>query len=86
MRALVGFVSLVAIAWFGCASSESMSWQRPCGTPEQREVDRDSCLTEAAGIADPSGRGVEYSQDLFRRCMEERGWQRVPSGTVLECR
>jgi len=71
-----------------CASGqlgESYSWKRPCGTSEQLAADRQSCLGEAAGFADPSGQGAEYAQDLFRQCMERRGWRRLPSDTVLAC-
>jgi hypothetical protein len=72
----------------GCASGigDTYVWKRPCGTDAQREADRQACLTESAGVVDPSGNpGVEYAQDLFRECMEARGWQRVPAGTVLKC-
>lgn len=80
------FIAVFAAALAACASSESLVWKRPCGTPAQRDVDRSSCLSEAAGLADPSGRGIEYTQDLFRECMEGRGWQHVPASTVFECR
>jgi len=72
----------------GCASGlgDSYVWKRPCGTDAQREADKQACLAQAAGISDPSGStGVEYAQDLFRECMESRGWQRVPAGTSLAC-
>jgi hypothetical protein len=73
---------------WGCASGtlgESHVWMRPCGTAAQLEADRQACLAEAAGLADPSGPGAEYTRDLFRQCMEQRGWRRVPSGTVMAC-
>lgn len=79
------FGTLVAL---GCASTlgESYTWKRSCGTDAQRQADREACLSESAGLADPSGnRGVEYAQDLFRECMEARGWQRLPSNTALKC-
>ena len=72
----------------GCAGQlgDSQAWKRPCGTSEQLDADRQVCQGEAAGLADPSGSvGVEYAQDLFRECLESRGWQRMPSGTVLKC-
>jgi len=71
----------------GCASlGDSYVWKRPCATDAQREADKQACLAQSAGIADPSGTtGVEYAQDLFRECMEGRGWQRVPAGTSLAC-
>ena len=81
--------ALVVGAWIvGCATGfgDTYVWKRPCGTDAQREADRQVCLTESAGVEDPSGSpGVEYAQDLFRECMESRGWQRVPAGTVLKC-
>jgi len=80
-------LTVAAIA-VGCASGlgDSYVWKRACGTDAQRAADRQACLSESAGLADPSGnRGVEYAQDLFRECMETRGWQRVPSATVLKC-
>lgn len=82
-------VSAVAVgAAVGCAwgVGDSYLWKRPCGTDAQLEADRQACLSESAGVADPSGTtGVEYAQDLFRECMENRGWQRVPAGTVMKC-
>ena len=87
-RLATGAVVLLGAATLGCASTqvgESYTWKKPCGTHEQRDADRDACAMEAAGLADPSGQGREYTPDLFRQCMESRGWQRVPSSTVLAC-
>ena len=82
------WVVLLGVGTGACAPvkfGESYAWKRPCGTEEQRADDRDACGAEAAGLTDPTGRSGEYAQDLFRRCMERRGWQRVPSDTVLAC-
>jgi hypothetical protein len=80
---------IVGACAVACASGlgDSYVWKRPCGTDAQRESDRQACLSQSAGVADPSDNtGVEYTQDLFRECMEARGWQRVPAGTILECK
>ena len=87
-RFMAAGVLTLAIVALGCASGfgESYVWKRACGTDAQRQADRDACLSESAGLADPSdNRGVEYAQDLFGECMEARGWQRVPSSTALKC-
>ena len=78
---------VAAVLFFGCAGKfgDSQTWKRACGTNAQREADSQACLSEAAGLVDPSGRGVEYAQGLIRECMESRGWQRLPSGTTLKC-
>jgi len=85
---LLSLVAAAALA-LGCAIGglgDAYAWKRPCGTDAQREADSQACLSEAAGISDPSsGTGVEYAQDLFRECMASRGWQRVPSTTTLKC-
>ena len=79
---LVGAVAL------GCGASgqlgEEWTWKRPCGTDQQLRADRQACLGEAAGLADPSSR-VEYAQDLFGECIEGRGWLLVPLSTNLAC-
>ena len=78
-----------AVLAFGCGTGrfgDDHTWKRPCGTAAQREADSQACIGASAGIADPSvGSGAEYAQDLFRECMESRGWQRVPSSTTLQC-
>jgi len=76
-----------AAALLACGAGrlgESWEWKRPCGTPAQRDADRHACLSEAAGIADPSAQ-ADFAQALFAECMEHRGWRRVASGTVLRC-
>ncbi len=86
-RSLPCIAALGALA-LSCASAqfgESYVWKRPCGTDAQRSADRDACGVEAAGLSDPSGRSGEYARDLFRHCMEKRGWQRVPEATSLTC-
>lgn len=88
MKTILAGTALVAVLGLACASGtmgDEFVWKRPCGTAEQREADRSACLTDAAGIADPSGRGVEFTQDLFAECMQQRGWKRVPSDTVMRC-
>ena len=86
--AVLGFLATTVLA-LGCAVGglgDAYTWERPCGTDAQREADSQACLSEAAGISDPSsGTGVEYAQDLFRECMEARGWQQLTSGTTLKC-
>jgi hypothetical protein len=78
---------LAAAGGLACAGGtigDPWEWKRPCGTPAQRDADRQACLTEAAGFADPSDE-ADFAQDLFARCMERRGWRRVSSGTVVRC-
>jgi len=85
---LLGLVASTALA-LGCVTrgfGGSYSWKRPCGTDAQREADSQACLSDAAGISDPSsGSGGEIAQELFRECMAARGWQHVPSTTTLKC-
>ena len=81
---------LVGVVALGCGTrgqlGEAWTWKKPCGTDAQLEADRQACLGEAAGIADPSGEtSVEYAQDLFGECMQKRGWQRMPRSTSLAC-
>jgi hypothetical protein len=80
----------LGVVALGCSArgqlGEAWTWKKPCGTEERLEADRQACLGEAAGIADPSGStGVEYAQDLFRECMEKRGWQRMPRSATVVC-
>jgi len=89
LRVVAVVATVLSAGILGCASSpfgESWTWKRPCATAAQLEADRQACVAESVGVVDPSGTGSEYGQDFFRECMESRGWQRVPSSTVLECK
>jgi hypothetical protein len=91
MRAArLAWPALGAAVAFGCASGQlggdAWTWKRPCATAEQLEADRQRCAGQTLGVVDPSGRGNEYGPDLFRECMESRGWQRVAPETVVECK
>jgi hypothetical protein len=80
---------VIAAGMLACASGsgESYAWKRPCATDAQREADRQACMGESAGLADPSGyTGVEYARDLFEQCMESKGWRRLPADEELVCR
>lgn len=89
LRSTLGVAAvLVVAAALGCSSAQfgdSRTWKRPCGTAEQRSADRDACAVEASALSDPAGRTAEYTHDFFRTCMQKRGWQHVPAGTVLAC-
>jgi hypothetical protein len=90
LRRCGGAACLLLATALGCSSGQlggdSWVWKRPCATAEQLEADRQACMGQTVGVVDPSGRGSEYGPDLFRECMESRGWQRVAPGTVLECK
>ena len=88
MKGFIGMGLLAGALALACGTSgqlgEAWTWKRPCGTAAQLEADRQACLGEAAGLADPSAH-VEYAQDLFGECMEGRGWRRTARSAQVTC-
>lgn len=80
LRTAIAAIVVLAAALTGCASS-SDTWTKPGVTEQERGRDTLDCLTQAKrvtpGVGGPPVETV--NQDLYRRCMANRGYTSDPA-------
>ena len=58
----------------GCAGADYV-YTKPGATTEQKERDKNDCLfSSRMPVQSPWGPGFRVNQDLYRRCMTDKGW------------
>lgn len=59
----------------GCASSDPYVYTKPGATTEQKERDKTDCLFDSRVTTQgPDGPQIRVNQDLYRRCMTDKGY------------
>ena len=78
-RAVSIVVLLLSYGLAGCAASGD-TWTKPGATEQERGRDTLACLTEARRMTPgPGGPVQSVNQDVYRRCMTERGYTSGPA-------
>ena len=69
-RSLLAAVLLVG----GCAGADYV-YTKPGTTTEQKERDKNDCLFDSRmTVQSREGPGIQVNQDLYRRCMTDKGY------------
>jgi len=67
----IALLILPALLLVACAPEKH--WTKPGGTYEQFGKDSYECATQTSA-------GGDFRKDMYRACLQSRGYQRVPGG------